>query len=336
MNTMNCERCGKTFSKANYARHQKRRTPCKADTPEYIVKPILKWAGGKTQIISDIIERFPNVIDNYYEPFLGGGSVLLALLSCIKAGKIRLTGKIYASDLNENLVGVYQRIQKDVDGFIKELKELEETMRGSEGDIVRRDAKSLQEAMTSPESYYYWVRGQYNMTPRGPGAAAMFMYLNKTCFRGLYREGPNGFNVPFGHYRNPSILDERHIREVSELIRDVEFRVAHYTELMDIQRMDIQRMDFIYLDPPYVPEKQTSFVSYTVDGFNAAEHTRLFDVLQTVPCKFLLSNADVPFVRERFPESKYETIVIPCRRAINSKNPEAVTNEVLIRPVGAS
>jgi DNA adenine methylase len=329
---MNCERCGKTFTEANFRKHLQRKTPCKRVPPSSsYVKPFLKWAGGKTQIIDSVLARFPSEIANYYEPFLGGGSVLLAVLSRVREGDIKLRGRVYASDINVNLIRVYTCIQKDVDAVITALHGLKRQMDACGQGAVNRDARDLQEAMTSAEAYYYWIRRCYNESKSkdlsDTDLAAMFIYLNKTCFRGLYREGPNGFNVPFGHYKNPAILDDDHMREISTLIKDVEFSVSHYDNAL----MACTQGDFVYLDPPYVPEKELSFVGYTVDGFNLAEHKRLFAMLDsTVACRFLLSNADVPLVWESFPQPKFETTVISCRRAINSKNPDAVTNEVLI------
>jgi DNA adenine methylase len=312
-----CERCERVFQqKSHFEAHQKRKTQCKKDTQieklEAItgiktspnVKPFLKWVGGKTQIIDDVISLFPREMNNYHEPFLGGGSVLLALLTQSKNGIIRLNGNIYASDLNENLISLYKHIQASPDEFIAEMKLLTE------------------QPMT--EEYYYTIRSRFNETPKSTlPASAMFLYLNKTCFRGLYREGPRGFNVPYGHYKNCSILDEGHIKVVSELIKDVVFTHRSFTQSLS----DIQNTDFIYLDPPYAPVNVTSFVGYNADGFG--KHEELFELCKNTNAKFLMSNADVPLVRETFKD--YEIKTISCRRSINSKNPESRANEVLIR-----
>jgi DNA adenine methylase len=180
-----------------------------------------------------------------------------------------------------------------------------------------RKPANKEEALTSQESYYYWIRSQFNLEKR----TSMLLFLNKTCFRGVYREGPNGFNVPFGHYNNPAILEEEHIRAVSDLIKDVVFTAQSFTTLK------VEEGDFVYLDPPYAPETATSFVSYTADGFDL--HSELFNMCSKMKNKWLMSNSDVPLVKDAF--EGYEIKIIEARRAINSKNPEAKTNEVLIR-----
>ena len=301
--------------------------------PFKIIKPFIKWVGGKTQIIEDVLALFPKEVQNYYEPFLGGGSVLLGLLSYIRANKIKLVGKIYASDLNYNLINLYKTVQSNPSGLIKEIDALTEDYNKCTGTEINRKASTKEEAMTSPESFYFWIRNTFNnLTAEQkstPLAAAMMLFLNKTCFRGLYREGPKGFNVPFGNYKNPTIIEKDHILEVSELIKCVEFRHCTYTDALAA----ILPGDFTYLDPPYAPESDTSFVGYTSDGFTLENHNELFKLcgsLNTKKVGLLMSNADVPLVKEAFREPTYKTKIISCRRAINSKKPDAITNEVLI------
>jgi DNA adenine methylase len=302
-------------------------------------KPLLKWLGGKTQIIDDVLAGFPREINNYYEPFLGGGSVLIAFLKNVKDGGKKLTGNVYASDFNADLISFYKNIQSRCEDFIVELKKLCDefgSIGGSGGVVVvNRNAANIEEAMTSQESYYYWTRTKFNGLANEqrntPSAAAMLLFINKTCFRGVYREGPNGFNVPFGHNKNPGIIDEDNIRLVSTLIKNVIFTHSSFKSnpFLGLARMG----DFVYLDPPYAPETDTSFVGYTKDGFDIESHKELFKMCNEMTEKkvrILLSNADVKLVRDAFPLPMYTTRVISCRRAIHSKEPDARTNEVLI------
>jgi DNA adenine methylase len=291
------------------------------------MKPFLKWVGGKSQILESVLQSFPTEINNYHEPFVGGGSILLGILS---SERIHIRGKIYASDLNSSLIGLYKNIQNRLDDFIQEVNSIVSEFAKCKNSEINRKATTLEEALTSPESYYFWIRSRFNslsaeekQTPKG---SALFLFMNKTCFRGLYREGPNGFNVPYGNYKHPTILDEEHIRQISARLQSVVFTCCSFTE--SLKR--ISEGDFVYLDPPYAPETTSSFVSYTYDGFAIEQHETLFKMCKELPCKFLMSNADVQLVKDAFPPPKYNTKIVLCRRAINSRNPESVVNEVFI------
>jgi DNA adenine methylase len=158
----------------------------------------------------------------------------------------------------------------------------------------------------------------------------MFIFLNKTCFRGVFRVGPNGFNVPYGHYNNPEIINKEHLDEIHNLIQNVIFECCDFSTSLT----KIDTNDFVYLDPPYAPETETSFVGYTANGFNIEHHNNLFKLIHDLTDtnkKIMLSNADVKLVRENFTNEKYNTVSILCKRSINSKKPESKTKEVIIK-----
>ena len=294
--------------------------------PNTVMKPFIKWVGGKTQIIDTVLTLFPSHIQNYHEPFLGGGSVLLGLLSYIQMGKIKVSGKIYASDFNKALIYCYINIQHNINELLQELTILSNEFYEIKDSIINRQPKDKIEACSSYESYYYWIRSQYNQSDKITNkSSAMFIFLNKTCFRGLYREGPNGFNVPYGNYKHPGIYDETHLRLISKLIQPVIFTQATFQTSFK----NIISGDFVYLDPPYVPEQKTSFVSYNANGFTLETHTELFKKIKQFH-QFLMSNSHVQLVTDEFP-LPYITHIISCRRAINSKSPDSKTNEVLIK-----
>jgi DNA adenine methylase len=303
------------------------------------VKPFIKWVGGKTQIIDEVMNLFPNEINDYHEPFVGGGSVLLALLSCQKAGKIKINGNIYASDINPYLIALYKNIQQHPDEFISEVAILSREYKEASQNKhpVNRKAANLEEALSHPESYYFWIRAKFNALTvderQSIKASAMLLFMNKTGYRGLYREGPNGFNVPYGNYKSPNIIDADHIKEVSELIQKVHFMAQPFEDSLEC----ISEGDFVYLDPPYAPETSKSFVKYTTDGFTLQHHQRLFTICQELHnknIKFVMSNADVQLVRDAFNKEAYTVKTIICRRAVNSKKPDSKTNELLIHSTG--
>ena len=157
----------------------------------------------------------------------------------------------------------------------------------------------------------------------------MFIFLNKTCFRGVFRVGPNGFNVPYGHYPNPEIINKEHLEEIHHLLQNVIFECGDFHTSLRTAESN----DFIYLDPPYAPETNTSFVGYTENGFSLGDHNHLFwrihDLTDTNK-KVMLNNDDVSLVRENFTSDKYTIVSILCKRAIHSKKPDAKAKEVII------
>ena len=292
-----------------------------------VTKPFLKWVGGKTQIIGDIISKIPKDITNYHELFLGGGSVLLAVLSLQRQNKIVIKNKIYAYDINEVLINVYKHIQTNKDELYKIITSYITEYDSIIGTTINRKPHNIDEAKTSKESYYYWIRSKYNKIDKNTiECSALFMFINKTCFRGMYREGPNGYNVPYGHYKKtPTIISRIDLDYISDLIKDVEFNHSSFDDSIKL----VKEGDFVYLDPPYAPENANSFVGYVLDGFNLEMHKLLFSEIKKMgKIKFVMSNAKVDLVTENFKE--YECQDIIARRAINSKKPGSTAMEVII------
>jgi len=278
-------------------------------------------------------------MENYYEPFLGGGSILLGLLHKQRQGEITVRGEIHASDANPHLIGFYKNVQSHPDELLHHARELLANCPLYESKApkgVNRHPATAEEAKECTETYYYWIRTQFNSLPKDqqqtPFASALFLFLNKTCFRGVYREGPNGFNVPFGNYKNPAIIEEEHLREVSEMIQPVLFHTRSFTD----PSLSPTRGDFVYANPPYAPEKETSFVGYTSNGFDLEAHEKFFEWCNQQKeggVRLLISNADVPLVQNAFNTTDWIIQTVVCRRAIHSKTPNATTQEVLITSV---
>lgn len=265
-----------------------------------MIKPFLKWVGGKTQIIDTIISKYPKEINNYYDVFVGGGSTLFALLqSDIKYNNV------YAYDLNKTLINTYINIQTHYQDVFNELVK-------------------LFDYYDNKEDKYYEIRSKYNSIDECIEKSAMFIFLNRTCFRGLYRTGPNGFNVPFGHYKKVMKITLEELRKISELIKNVHFECIDFEDSLN---KEFNKDDFIYLDPPYYPETSKSFVKY-VNDFDKNKHDKLFRMCKELKCKFLMSNSNVDYVKESFKD--YQIEMINCKRRINSKNPESTTYEVMI------
>ena len=289
-------------------------------------KPFLKWVGGKTQIINNIISKVPKVMNNYHEIFVGGGSVLLAILSLQKYNQIKIKNKIYAYDINKDLINVYKNIQTNKNELFEYINLYINEYNSIIDVNINRKPLNIEEAKTSKESYYYWLRWKFNnIDKESIKCSALFMIINKLCFRGIYRESKNGFNVPYGHYKTtPTIISEIDLNYISNLIKNVEFIHCDF----NISIKNVKEKDFVYLDPPYVQQNTKSFVGYNKDGFSEEKHKQLFAEIKKLKSKFLLSNAKVDLVINNFKEYNCEDIIV--RRAVNSKNPGSKTIEVII------
>lgn len=253
------------------------------------VRPFVKWAGGKGSLIPQITKYYPEdlktgVIDKYVEPFVGGGAVLIDILQKYDVKEA------YAYDTNKDLINAYNVIKTDVNSLINKLKKYED------------EYISLE--MEDRKKYYYDVRSEYNSSEIKDGKtslkrAAEFIFLNRTCFNGLYRVNQSGdFNVPMGKYKNPTICDEENLEALSKLIKNVEFICGDYQTTEEI----VDKNTFVYFDPPYRPLSVTSgFTSYTKDDFDDEDQKQLasyFRTLDTKDAKLMLSNSNPKNVNE--------------------------------------
>ncbi len=280
-----------------------------------IAKPFLKWAGGKTQLINDIEKALPNDISNdkftYIEPFVGSGAVLFWMLNNFPNLK-----KAVINDINEDLINTYKTIASKPKELISMLQILQNEFHGLEG---QDEAK---------KEYYYSKRELYNTRKEEQsGQAALFIFLNRTCFNGLYRVNrKNEYNVPMGSYKRPTICDTENILVVSKALNRVEILCGDYEETLNFA----DNNTLFYFDPPYKPLSETSsFNSYAKEEFNDAEQIRLRDFcnkLDTLNHTWILSNSDVKGkdVNDNFFDDLYSDFTIQrvdARRSINA-NPE--------------
>ena len=270
----------------------------------------MKWAGGKRQLVPEIIQFFPKEADGltYYEPFVGAGAVLFGLRP----------QKAVINDSNRQLMMAYRTIKNDVESVIKILKSYQR----------KHDT-----------AFYYTIRNldrdseQFDALPDCVQAARL-IYLNKTCFNGLYRVNAKGFfNVPQGRYKNPAICEEDLLRRISDYLNDGEIKILQGDFEQAIQGADSG--SFVYFDPPYHSPVKTGFTSYQPDGFGEKEHERLRDLmlrLTGLGAKCLLSNADTVFVRELYRHAQFEIIPVRANRRINSNAAKrGDVGELLIR-----
>jgi DNA adenine methylase len=269
-----------------------------------MVAPVVKWVGGKRQILDEITKYIPDKFSTYYEPFLGGGAVLFELQP----------KKAVVNDINQELMNIYEVIKENVDELIKDLKKHK-----------------------NEKKYFYRIRcqdrdhEQYSrLTP--VERASRIIYLNKTCYNGLFRVNKSGeFNAPFGNYKNPNIVNEDTLRAVSAYFNKANIRFT--CQDFEAALKNARKGAFVYLDPPYDPVSETaSFTGYDKGGFNRDEQIRLkqvCDKLDKKGIKFLLSNSATDFIMDLYKDYKIE--VIKAKRAINSKaDKRGDVDEVLV------
>lgn len=282
--------------------------------------PFLKWVGGKAQIIDDIFKYFPKNMNNYIEPFLGGGSVLIELLNRLEKNEINIKGSIYCSDININLINCYLMIKNNIDKLIDELTLL--------NDINKFDSIK--------DKLYYYNRNKYNEINLDNEnnkilKASLFIYLNKTCFRGLYRISKNGYNVAYGNYKKVEIFNRDYLIHLSNLFNKYKVNFIAY-DFYDIVIKNLNDNDnFIYMDPPYYPISKNSFVNYNYEGFNIHQHNNIIKLCNEIHNsnnKFLLSNSETDYIKNNL--INFNQNIILCKRLINSKYTNSTVNELLI------
>jgi DNA adenine methylase len=277
-----------------------------------LVKPYLKWAGGKRQLLPEIKKHLPGNLGNlrYYEPFIGAGALFLD----------RQPRCAVINDNNAQLMLTYRSIRDHVDALIVELNT---------------------HKTNNSEEYYYQIREQDRNSEVFAGLsdvqkAARLIYLNKTCYNGLYRVNSQGlFNVPYGRYANPAICDEPVLQAIHRYLNyenvEIEIRDGDFERAVEMAG----RGSFIYFDPPYHSSDNTNFTGYQAGGFGEDEQRRLCDVFiaRTDACaKCLLSNSDTPFIRELYSDNRFEIIEVKAKRVINSDSAgRGEVDEVLIK-----
>ena len=247
------------------------------------IRPFVKWAGGKGSLIPQLNNFYPyelknGIIERYIEPFVGGGAVLIDILQKYDVQEA------YAFDINIDLINSYNVIKNDVEDLITNLKQME--------------TEYLQLEQEERKNYFYNKRDEYNNytleeNEHSIQRAAQFIYLNRTCFNGLYRVNKAGkFNVPMGSHKNPTICDEENLRNLSKLIQNVQFQYGDYKRSMEY----VTENTFVYFDPPYRPLNVTSgFTSYTKEDFNDENQKELAEFyreLNEQNAKLMLSNSN--------------------------------------------
>lgn len=269
------------------------------------VVPFVKWAGGKRQLLDRISERMPQTYNNYYEPFIGGGAVLFELQP----------ENAVINDINASLINAYRVIASKPQEFIAFVQRLDSEM-GEDG-----------------KEYYYSLREHYNdklmKEEFDIELAALFVFINKHCFNGLYRVNGKGlFNVPYNNSKKESI-DVDSIMEVSEYLKKVTVMLGDF----EAACRDAKAGDFVFFDSPYAPLNPTSFESYTKEGFDVESHerlARLFDELTRRGCYCMLTNHNTDFINQLYGNKGYRIDVVDVKRMINSDASKRTGEEVII------
>ena len=310
---------------SNAEKPQDKRVAVKEKTADVVLRPFVKWVGGKSQLVekieSIIKDSGTKVFTKYVEPMVGGGAFFFNILSK------HSFEKFYISDINPELINAYNVIKNDIDSLITKLDEMQMLF--------------LPMDENGRKYFYYTVREKFNSTAlsekTATDKASEFIFLNKTCFNGLYRVNRKGqFNVPMGAYKNPTICDEENLRNIHGVLQNVDIVCGDYT----LAKSFIDKETFVYLDPPYRPISETSgFTSYTQDAFDDNEQIRLakfIDDINAIGAKVVLSNSDPKNVNkdDNFFDDLYKNYKInrvEANRAINSKGDKrGKINELLI------
>lgn len=269
------------------------------------IAPFVKWAGGKRQLIPQIKERMPEKYNDYYEPFVGGGAVAFELLPT----------NALINDINKALINAYKQICNAPEAFLKAVNKLDKEM--------WEDGKK----------YYYSLREYYNdklmKAEYDVELAALFVFINKHCFNGLYRVNGKGlFNVPYNNSRRTSV-DESIIMEVSRYLQGITIMDGDFEEACE----GAGQGDFVFIDSPYAPLNPTSFESYTKEGFDIESHRRLsnlFDKLTNRGCYCMLTNHNTELINELYSGKGYRRDVVSVKRMINSDASKRVGEEIII------
>jgi DNA adenine methylase len=260
----------------------------KINMSEVKVPTFVKWAGGKKQLLSQFHKFFPEEIERYFDVFVGGGAVAFYIIQKYQPKEV------FISDTNKELIDTYEVIRDNLNELIEKLKEHKQKHN---------------------KEYFYEIRKLNPNELSKVARAGRFIYLNKSCFNGLYRvNSTGGFNVPIGSSKNPAILPEEDLKLISKLLKGVTIKHMSFEGVLDYAR----KGDFIYLDPPYYPLKKESFTTYTAGNFLQKEQEQLKEVYKELDkrgCKVMLSNSHTKFIKDLY--KGYEQKIVKASRMIN-------------------